>query len=175
MYSEIVFYLCCNIILDVACLAETVRLDLWPLTTMVMNNRAMLQVVKDRQILLLDLEVSLQPVISPMAGQLKYVRESLEDFTDSAREIEARSLDFTEFSKGIILYDSDVRLNGSWDVEVVVVPSMSVGNVEKVDFNPEVWIPGLDITLQSLQKEKEELEAIISGIDQGLQGWIKFF
>jgi hypothetical protein len=156
--------------IDVACLAETIRLDLWPLTSIVMNQRAMLLVAKNNRILLLDMEASLQPVTNPMGEQLRHVREHLEDLTNSAQEIEARSQDFTEFSKGIILYGSDVRLEGSWSVEAVAVPSMQLENVDDVDFNPDVWIPGFDLIVQDLQQKKEELELLISGIDQRLQG-----
>ena len=92
---------------------------------------------------------------------------AVQNFADRSRE-------FNEFSKGIVLYNSDVNVEGSWKIGTIEVPEVTLDRLgqTEVDFNPEVWIPGLDVIVDDIQKKVIELERLLDNIDNRLQGKI---
>lgn len=111
-------------------------------------------------------------VENTVARQLVGVQERIDATTSAAQKASTKSREFLEFSKGIVLYDSDVRLEGSLKVGTIDVHevAMETLNQSKVDLNPESWIPGLDVIVDDMQKKMNELERWLDDIDGRLQG-----
>jgi hypothetical protein len=146
--------------------------DLSSLTSIIFDQKLLL-IVSDASVAwLLTVDVHLEPVENPVARQLVVVQERIDATTSAAQKAGAKSREFLEFSKGIVLYDSDVKLEGSWKVETIEVPEVTIEklNQSKIDFNPESWIPGLDVVVDEIQRKMSELEKLLNDIDDRLQG-----
>lgn len=148
-------------------------LDLTSLTSVIINKQ-LLMVVSDQssQTWLLAVNVHLDSVENPIARQLLEVKERMEATASAVENVAARSREYDEFAKGIVLYNSDVKVEGSWKIRTIEVPEVTLErlNQTKVDFNPEVWIPGLDVIVDDIQKKMAELERLLNHIDDRLQG-----
>ena len=145
------------------------------LTSIALDNQLFL-VLSDRssQTWLLSVNVHLESVENPVARQLVGVQTRMEATASAVQNFADRSREFNEFSKGIVLYDSDVNVEGSWKIGTIEVPEVTLDRLgqTEVDFNPEVWIPGLDVIVDDIQKKVIELERLLDNIDNRLQGKI---
>lgn len=148
------------------------NLDFSSLTSIILDQQLLLVISDGSVAWLLTVDVHLESVENPVARQLVGVQERIDATTSAAQKASTKSREFLEFSKGIVLYDSDVRLEGSWKVGTIDVPevTMETLNQSKVDFNTESWIPGLDVIVDDLQKKMNELERLLDDIDGRLQG-----
>lgn len=146
--------------------------DLSYSTSLHLENTLVMFLPNDRHTWMVKMRVSLMPVESPVLRELLDTEKRLEAAASSANSIEERSRDLEEFAKGILLYGSDVKLEGSWNVGVLEVPSLELDilNADQVHFNEEVWIPGLDTIMTDLEKKITELEKSIAQINDQLQG-----
>lgn len=126
--------------------------------------------------LLVTIHSHLQPVASPVVEQLARVQARVDASKAAASAIEARSKDLAGFAEGIVLYDSDVRLEGSWKVGTLEVPSVPVEKLDnRVEFNQDVWIPGLDTVVDDITEKVQVLEQLIADIENRLKGIIHLF
>ena len=148
------------------------NLDFSSLTSIILDQQLLLVISDGSVAWLLTVDVHLESVENPVARQLVGVQERIDATTSAAQKASTKSREFLEFSKGIVLYDSDVRLEGSWKVGTIDVPevTMETLNQSKVDFNSVSWIPGLDVIVDDLQKKMNELERLLDDIDDRLQG-----
>lgn len=139
-----------------------------------LDNTLVIFLPNDRHLWLVKIEVRMKPVESPVLRQLLDTQKRIEAAVSSASAIEEKSRDFLEFAKGILLYGSDVKLQGSWNVGTIVAPSLEIDDLktDQIHFNEEVWIPGLDTTVMKLEESMEELENSIAGMKRKLKGMI---
>lgn len=158
--------------LDVGCLADIEDLDISSIGSTVLNGQLLSIVPLQLRSLFILLNVHLDPVSNPVLAQHSQVHERVEATASAAQQFRDRTSEFYEFSKGIVFYDSDVKLEGSWTIETVQVPEISLDNISQnnVDFNQEFWIPGLDVIVDDIQARMVELEQMINRIDRYLQG-----
>jgi hypothetical protein len=158
--------------LDIGCLTSIDNLDFSSLTSMILDQQLLLVISEGSVGWIFTVDVHLEPVENPVARQLLGVQGRIDATTSAAEKAGAKSREFLEFSKGIVLYDSDVKLKGSWKVRTIEVPEVALEaiNQTEVDFNPESWIPGLDVIVGDIQKKMTELERLLDDIDGRLQG-----
>jgi len=123
----------------------------------------------DGSVVLINIEAHLQPVPSPVIEQLSQIQEKVDSSESTARDLKVRSKEFSKVVEGIVLYDTDVRIGGSWKVETLVAPSVPVPSSDDVDFNREIWMNGLDTIVQYLNKRVDELEKLIGDIENRLE------
>lgn len=142
------------------------------LTSVVLDQQLLIVVPTSSKAWLMTVDVHLEPMENPVARQLVGVQERLEVTAAAAGNANVRSKEFLEFSKGIVLYDSDVKLDGSWKTGTINVPEVLLENLDQsnIDFNKEIWIPGLDVIVDDIQKKVAELERMLDDIDNRLQG-----
>lgn len=141
--------------------------------TSIILDQHLLLVISDGSVAwLMTVDVHLEPVENPVARQLSGVLEHMETTASAARSASVKSREFLEFSKGVVLHSSDIKLEGSWVVGTVEVPEIPLGNLNesKVDFNPKMWIPGLDTIVNGIEKNMADLERLLDDIDGRLQG-----
>lgn len=141
--------------------------------TSIILDQHLLLVISDGSVAwLMTVDVHLEPVENPVARQLSGVLEHMETTASAARSASVKSREFLEFSKGVVLHNSDIKLEGSWVVGTVEVPEIPLGNLNesKVDFNPKMWIPGLDTIVNGIEKNMADLERLLDDIDGRLQG-----
>lgn len=141
--------------------------------TSIILDQHLLLVISDGSVAwLMTVDVHLEPVENPVARQLSGVLEHMETTASAARSASVKSREFLEFSKGVVLHNSDIKLEGSWVVGTVKVPEIPLGNLNesKVDFNPKMWIPGLDTIVNGIEKNMADLERLLDDIDGRLQG-----
>lgn len=142
------------------------------LASFVVDQQLLIVVPMNSKVWVIAVDVHLELLENPVARQLVRVQEHIEATLAAAQKVNARSNEFLEYSKGIVLYESDVKLEGSWKTGTVSVPEVLLENFNKtqVDFNPEIWIPGLDGIVEDIQKETAELQQMLDDIDSRLQG-----
>lgn len=149
-------------------------LDFTSLTSIILDQQLLLVITDGSVAWLMTVDVHLEPVENPVARQLVGVQERMKTTSSVAEEASVKSREFLEFSKGVVLHDSDVKLEGSWVVRTVEVAEISLDNLSQskvgLDFNPEVWIPGLDIIVSDIEKKIADLEKLLDDIDGHLQG-----
>lgn len=148
------------------------NLDIGSIASIVSDGKLLFIIPLQSQSLLVVLNVHLEPVANPVLAQFSHLHDQVEATATAAQGFRDRSHEFYEFSKGIVLYDSDVKLEGSWDINTIQVPEVTLGDLsqKKVEFNPELWIPGLDVIVDDIERRMFELEQMIDGIDRYLQG-----
>ena len=140
-------------------------------TSISQDHQISLIIPNDGNALLLNIDAQLQPIPSPVIEQLAKIHDRLEASATAARAIDDRSNEFVEFAKGIVLYDTDVHLGGSWKAEALIVPSIPVESIdERVQFNQNIWIPGMDVIVDDLDKKMAELESLITAVENRLNG-----
>ena len=141
-------------------------------SSLYLNDTLVISLPNDRYLWLVKVEVRMRPVESPILRERLATQKRIEVAASSARAIENRSREFSEFSKGIVLYGSDVQLEGTWNVGTVVVPSLEIDDLkaDQVNFNENVWIPGLDTIVTDLEKKMAELEDSIIELKRRLKG-----
>lgn len=111
----------------------------------------------------------LEPAPSPVIKQFANVQKRMETSAKAAQLIQARSQHFTQVAEDIVLYGSDVRLEGSWEVGTLVVPSTPVKSLENVEFNQKVWMSGLVEIVDGLQARVDELEKLVARIESRIE------
>ena len=158
--------------LDIGCITAMENLDFSSLTSIILDQQLLLVISEGSVAWILTVDVHLEPVENPVARQLLRVQERIDATTSEADKAGAKSRELIEFSKGVVFYDSDIKLKGSWKVGTIEVPEVTLEktNQAEVDFNPESWIPGLDVIVDDIQKKMTELEKLLDDIDVRLQG-----
>lgn len=148
------------------------NLDFSSVTSIILDQHLLLVISDGSVAWLMTVDVHLEPVENPVARQLSGVLEHMETTASAARSASVKSREFLEFSKGVVLHNSDIKLEGSWVVGTVEVPEIPLGNLNqsKVDFNPKMWIPGLDTIVNGIEKNMADLERLLDDIDGRLQG-----
>lgn len=148
------------------------NLDFSSVTSIILDQHLLLVISDGSVAWLMTVDVHLEPVENPVARQLSGVLEHMETTASAARSASVKSREFLEFSKGVVLHSSDIKLEGSWVVGTVEVPEIPLGNLNesKVDFNPKMWIPGLDTIVNGIEKNMADLERLLDDIDGRLQG-----
>lgn len=159
---------------DISCLSAMDNLDFSSVTSIILDQHLLLVISDGSVAWLMTVDVHLEPVENPVARQLNGVLEHMETTASAARSASVKSREFLEFSKGVVLHNSDIKLEGSWVVGTVEVPEIPLVNLNqsKVDFNPKMWIPGLDTIVNGIEKNMADLERLLDDIDGRLQGTI---
>lgn len=153
------------------CIATLTNGDLKALSSVVLDDRLLLVASNGLSSWLLTVNVHFDPVKNPIVEEILSVQEHMERTTSVAKKVNTRSQEILEFSKGIVLRDSDVKFKGSWKAGKIEVPEISLESLnQKVDFNPEFWIPGLDTIVNDIQKRISELESLLNVVTSRLKG-----
>lgn len=154
---------------DASCLSGLGNLDLSSSVSFKRDHQVTWLLPIDGSVVLINIEAHLQTVPSPVIEQLSKIQEKVESSESTARDMKARSKSFSKVVDGIVLYDTDVRIEGSWKVETLVAPSVPVPNSDPVDFNRDIWMNGLDTIVQYLNRRVDELEKLIGDIENRLE------
>lgn len=151
-------------------MAKFENLDFSSLSSIIFDQKLILIVPIKSQALLITVDVYLEPMENPAARQLVDAQKRINATALAADEVRARSEEFVKFSEGIVLYENDVRIEGSWNIGAINVPEVQVKNLanSKVEFGP-LWIPGLEI-VNDIQKQVTELERLLEAIEIRLEG-----
>lgn len=146
--------------------------DLKSSTSLQLDNTLVVFFPNDRHAWMVNIFVHMKSLENPVLREMLDTQSRNEKAAASASAIEERSRDFEEFSKGILLYGSDVKVEGSWNVETLQAPLLEISslNENQVHFNRDVWTPGLDTIVADLEKKMGELEISVADIEWKLKG-----
>ena len=160
----------------VSCLAGVDGLNLKLSATLVQEGQLVVvfthEIGAENRILLVKFGVHLQTVMNPISEYANEVNRRMEESEKSLEDFSVRSEQYKDFVEGVVLYDSDVLLKGSWQVEQLIVPAVSLNNLDdqNVTFNEDVWTDGLEIIVQDLENKLVELDELVLSIGEGLRG-----